>query len=190
MAIHPNLSKLNYAALNETLIASEILISYDKISDTKMWAGDTGCLGYPAAILLFAYIESVGCIYINRGNGNSFKVLREPLFESQSISERLCIMLYETYRNKMVHNIALPQNAYLKIDKGDPHPFTISADKDEITAVNLCALLSLCQRSFKNLSSTFEEKFATSDPMKYVAYKNVSRTTPPNITTSPSGHCD
>jgi hypothetical protein len=189
MAIHPNLSKLNYAALREVLVAAEILVSYDKTSDAKTWGTDAGCLGYPAAILLFAYIESVGCIYVNRGNGNSFKVLREPLFESQGISERLCTMLYETYRNKMVHNIALPQNAYLKIDKTDPTPFTFSASNDEITAVNLHALLLLCQRSFQNLQTTFDEKFAESDPMKYVSYKNLSKSTPPSASTSPSGHC-
>lgn len=188
MAIHSNLPKLNYAALGETLLAAEILIAYDKTKHPEMWGNDTGCLGYPAAILLFAYIESVGCIYINRGNGNSFKVLREPLFESQHLSEPLCKMLYETYRNKMVHNIALPKNAYLKIDANDPQPFTISGN--EINAINLCALLSLCQKSFKNLKKVFDEKFATSEPMKNVAHKDLAKTNPPNATTSPSGHCD
>lgn len=194
MARHNNLASLNYEALKECLKAAEMLISYSKQSEPELWGEkDNGCLGYPAAILLFSYIEAIGCIYVNRGNGNSFKVLREPIFDSQPISEYLCRMIYETYRNKLAHNLALPENVFLQVDLNNKTVFNISNTgknpKEAVNSINLYALLELCKQTFDRLPAAFEEKFRESEPMKFVTNKNLSKSNPPfSVGTNPSGY--
>ncbi|MBS1595580.1 MAG: hypothetical protein JST90_14790 [Bacteroidetes bacterium] len=194
MSRHNSLKDLSYEALSETLCAAEILIGYDKGSIKGRWSeGDNGGLGYPAAVLLFSFIETVGCIWINKGKGNSFKVLREPIFGSQPLSEHLCTMVYATYRNKLAHNLALPQNVYLQIDDKDPRAFNVTntdkGGKEAVNAINLHALLVICKRAFESLPEVFDEKFGKADQMKYIGAKDLEKSEPPfAFIRNPSGY--
>lgn len=119
MSQHTSITEFNKEAIREALYSAELLINFRKNTDLNTWdKNDNGCLGYPAAILLFAYIETAGCIELNKKYGQAFKVLRTELFDYQTIPENLCEPLYQTYRNKLSHNLILPKEAFLQIDFG------------------------------------------------------------------------
>lgn len=195
MSHHSKLSDLTLEALKESLYAAETLISFSKKSDPEIWGTlDNGCLGYPAAILLFSYIETIGCVYTNRSREKSFMVLREPIFESQNISEPNCKSLYGTYRNTLVHNLSLPKHVHLQVDYNNPTSFNVAntGRKNEavINSINLFALLNLCKRSFEKVKLDFEKKSAVSEIMKNISFKDLQNSDPPFDTTiTPSGNC-
>jgi len=192
MSIHTIPSEQTLAALREDLYAAEMLISFSKKSDIKEWGNDIGCLGYPAAILLFSFIETMGCILIGKSDSESFYVLREKEFENQDIDKPILKTMYETYRSKLIHNSSLPEHAYLQNDQESKSAFTIAQtgrDKtDAINGVNLYALLCLCKRAFEKLPSNLEETVFLSRPMKKVGEKNLLKSEPPINPSNPSGN--
>ncbi len=172
MSLHTSVIELNKEAIKEALYAAELLIKFRKNSDwNSSDKNDNGCLGYPAAILLFAYIDAAGCIFFNKQKGHSFTVLRTELFDSQkNLSDPLCLSLYTTYRNKLVHNLVLPKEAFLQIDINSKEPFGINPNgkkgKPEINSINLFALLEICKKSYIKLEKIIDERLMSATHIK------------------------
>jgi hypothetical protein len=196
MSLHKKLSQLNIEALREVLLATEKLISYQKNTEPHIWNHeDNGCLGYPAAILLFAYIESVGCILLDDSGEKSFIVLRHPVFGNQPISESGCKSVYKIYRNRLMHNLGLPKNARLFSDHNNLNAFDVAnagkKKQEVVTAINLYALLYICKSSFEKLKEKHEAHLDSSRIMSFISNDDLENNinTQFSSTVTPSGIC-
>ncbi len=196
MSYHKKISQLNFEAISEVLLSAEKLIGYQKYTEPNIWnKDDNGCLGYPAAILLFAYIESIGCIFVNKSGESSFTVLRNPLFGNQPISEFACKSAYSIYRNKLMHNLCLPRNARFYSDHNNPTVFDVAntgkKKQEVVTAVNLFALLTVCKISFEKLKVEHETLFDSSRIMSFISNSDLpdNSATKFNSYITPSGVC-
>ncbi len=122
---------LSREALNEVLEAVEQCILYRK-EEHEQWVDSRfpGCLGIPAAILLFSIADAIGSYHRNNG----FKVVIAG--KSQAINntakhlyvfnskfygyqELTCVelnVLYYNYRSILTHNLGLPDSHILILD--------------------------------------------------------------------------
>jgi hypothetical protein len=116
---------LSREALNEMLEAVEHCISYRK-KDHEQWADSTfpGCLGIPAAILLFSIADAMGSYH--RGTNKRFVVeidgatqaldnkakhlyiLNSKFYGYQRLTGDELKVLYKEYRSILTHNLGLP----------------------------------------------------------------------------------
>lgn len=119
MAYHENIASMLKESLPEMLEAAKLCIDYRK---TDWW-----CLGYPAAVLLFSIIDSIGS-YFRKNDGfqiqiygkkrsiqeteDHFRILNSKYF-NQKLSDTNIKTLYDNFRSKLVHNSRLGKNAVL-----------------------------------------------------------------------------
>ena len=68
MAVHKIPSSMLKESLPETLKAATFCSEYRKTDDTWGDYKTGGCLGYPAAILLFSIIDSIGSYFRHNKN--------------------------------------------------------------------------------------------------------------------------
>jgi len=106
-------------SLEEMLEASKYCVEYSKSSPQWDKYRTGGCLGYPAAILLFSIVDSMGSYFRHNTdikiiiNGKSskisssgwehFKILNSKYF-SQSLSTDFLKILYHYYRSSITRN--------------------------------------------------------------------------------------
>lgn len=124
---------LSREALNEMLEAVEYCISYRK-KDHEKWADSTfpGCLGIPAAILLFSIADAIGSYHRDRNKSfvveidgapqaldNKAKhlyILNSKFYGYQRLSSNELDVLYKNYRSILTHNLGLPSSHILILD--------------------------------------------------------------------------
>lgn len=122
---------LSREALNEMLEAVEYCISYRK-KEHEQWVDSTfpGCLGIPAAILLFSIADAIGSHYRHkefkiRGTNKMqkmkttvehFFIFNSDLYDNQILSREEISVLYDIYRSKLTHNLGLPSFYFIELN--------------------------------------------------------------------------
>ena len=128
MALHKIPASMLKESLDEYIEASAFCVQYKK-TEVKFAPYNTGgCLGYPAGVLLFSTIDTLGSYFrgtkgfkvmidskmssINGEGSEHFKILNSKYFD-QKLSEKFIQQLYNSYRNKLTHNSVLGKNALM-----------------------------------------------------------------------------
>lgn len=131
MALHPD----TISMLNESL-PEYIEIAQYSIYTRKHYQPD-GVYGYPATVLLFSVVDTIGSFY--RG-GKNFHVLLDGKNEyitktshhfyilnskyySLNLSKEFIDKIYDNFRSPLTHNAALPPEHYLDANPA-PLPFS------------------------------------------------------------------
>jgi hypothetical protein len=131
MAIHSQPSTMLKESLKESLEAAKYCSQYQK-KDSKWGDYNTGgCLGYPAAILLFSIIDSIGSYFrknqdfkilidskmttIDSEGWQHFKILNSKYF-NQNLSEKSIKTIYSKSRSNLIHNLVLGKNQFLTMN--------------------------------------------------------------------------
>lgn len=122
---------LSREALKEMIEAVEHCISYRK-KDYEQWTDSTfpGCLGIPAAILLFSIADAIGSYHRDNSEfvvsvdgknqtikkNKHFDILNSKFYGFQELSRIELNALYENYRCILTHNLGLPGSSILILD--------------------------------------------------------------------------
>ena len=152
MALHDTPASMLRESLIENLTVVEYCLSYRK--------QDNGCLGYPAAMLLFSIVDSIGSYFrknknfkiqidgklkfIESDGYKHFFILNSPYFEQQ-LPEAAIKILYGKFRSLLTHNSVLGAKAVL-IHNHELGAFLKSKD-DDIYIVALTPFFYLCKRA-------------------------------------------
>ncbi|MBI2269056.1 MAG: hypothetical protein HYU69_01725 [Bacteroidetes bacterium] len=200
MAIHLEKFELHKEAMHETLIAVDELINYSKTAHTTGWNNDDeGCLGYPAAILLFSFVNAFGNLFYGEVidgvkvdcDKKTFGIIKLKYFNNSDIDSKVLEAFYESYRSKLVHNLTLPAGYYLKIGKDNSEWYSLAnSDKGEpiINTLFLFPFLTCCKNAFLKLQTEHKEKFTQSIKIIDISYKdNSSILSNDNISMDSSG---
>lgn len=176
MALHDTPSSMLKESLDETLEAAKYCVEYTKTD--KKWGefATGGCLGYPAAILLFSIIDSIGSYFrkndtidividgkkekINATGWEHFKILNSKYF-NQSLSKDFIIKLYNKFRSCLTHNsvlgsetLMIPNNRFIDSNvQNQAFGVTKDAHGNVINVISIKELWDLCQNAvllFKN----------------------------------------
>ena len=160
MAIHKDTSSMLRESLQEYLKVAEYCIQFRK--DPKEWR-EGGCYGYPAAVMLFCILDTIGSYHhgrkefkvqidgkeksINKDGYHFFFVLNSPYY-NQSLSEADIKNLYDNYRCLLMHNGAMAFDHFLLSDPSLRQPFPIRNDGvRKVPLVNLYYFLDISQRA-------------------------------------------
>lgn len=157
MAVHETPVSMLRESLNENLKVVEYCLAYRK--------EDNGCLGYPAATLLFSIVDSIGSYFrknknlkiqidgkfrfIDSEGYKHFFILNSPYFEQQ-LPEQAIKILYAKFRSLLSHNSVLGAGAMLIL--GDNHDLgaflkgKANNEGKEIYIVSLTQFHALCKR--------------------------------------------
>jgi len=129
MAIHPNTASMLKESVIEMLFTAKYCIKYRKGSN---WGSNQtgGCLGYPAAIILFSIADTIGSFcegnksfkikidgkdkVINSNNFEHFYILNSKYY-NQNLDEIAIKKIYQNFRSLLVHNLSLPPEHFLTI---------------------------------------------------------------------------
>lgn len=130
MSLHRNTEGMLKESLTEMLIAADVCIHYRK--------NDGGCLGYPAALLLFSIADSIGSYHrenesikikidgkertIDNDGFQHFFIFNSKYYNLQ-LSEKMIKIIYNNFRSLLVHNSVIPENHFLTIDDPLNRPF-------------------------------------------------------------------
>lgn len=141
------------AAINESLKIADCCLHFSKETGDTQDDYVEQCYGYPAAILLFCIIDTIGAY--RRGKKDNilvgsrsctikqkhehFYILNHANYFNCNLSQTEIDSLYKIYRSRLIHNHALPANYFLTSCKNSNHPF-ISDDKGNVIQVNIVQL--------------------------------------------------
>lgn len=130
MANYLKLKDQQKEAFKENIFTINWCLTYDKSTEAN-WDGESkiGCLGVPAAILLFSLIDTIGSFYSGSETeividsskykiakaSDHFYILNHESFFNLKLSKTAIEDLYSTYRCKLTHNNSLPANNFLAI---------------------------------------------------------------------------
>lgn len=153
MAIHPDTASLLKESLPEFVEAARYCVTFTK---NFGWGSNPGgCLGYPAAALMFSVADSIGsysselCVVVD---GQSIKIDKKHFrvfnsdYYSLSLPSPVIDKLYANYRNTLIHNAALVKDHFLFIDNSSAIPFLKHSGK---VHVNVSAFLTATQLAVK-----------------------------------------
>lgn len=127
-------------SLPEMLLVAKYCIQFRK--DIKIWPAQ-GCYGFPAALLLFSIVDSIGS-YIEKGSvKNHFNILNNPIYYGLKLEEKDIRIVYEFYRNLLSHHSVIAKNAWLDIGKEKDSIFSFKNN------IYLCNLLPFYNVSVK-----------------------------------------
>lgn len=175
MATHLKSFELHRAALNETLFSVELLICYNKPDEKEKWHSQEGCLGYPAAILLLSFIDSIGNLF-DEIKTHPYRILKGKYFQNQKIDDKIIDDFYDSYRNKLIHNHSLPSNRYIEPNSESNIWYKTSKkslEENVISKIYLKPLLNLCKHAFVLLENEHQSHFFVSNNIKDVKYKDI-----------------
>jgi len=110
MAIHYSIPSMLQESLIEMVLVADYCIKFRK--DSKIWSSK-GCFGYPAAILLFSIVDSIGSYVLKRKN--SFKILKDPGYYNLNINDIDIVVINKKYRNLLNHNAVIANSCLLDI---------------------------------------------------------------------------
>ena len=168
MAIHATPTTMLMESLDESLEAAKFCVEYKK-TDSKWGIYTTsGCLGYPAGILLFSLIDTIGSYHkkdpkfkvtidgkqdaINADGWEHFKILNYKYF-NQPLSREFLAALYTKFRSCLTHNSVLgkgtlmyPDNSVIPSIAGSNTAFALGEDKtgNEVYVIFMKELYHLC----------------------------------------------
>jgi hypothetical protein len=127
MAIHPDLRSLIRESLPEYLLVADYCATFRKDSTwPQPQAG--GCLGYPAAVMLFSIVDTIGSFYRGRTDlnmliGGKARHIRGDAFQhffvlnseyyAQALDEPTIKRLYDNFRSLLIHNASLAPESFL-----------------------------------------------------------------------------
>jgi hypothetical protein len=159
-------------SLDETLEAAKFCSDYKKTDQKWGDFATGGCLGYPAAILLFSIIDSIGSYFrkndeieiiidrkkdrINAAGWEHFKILNSKYF-NQSLSSDFLKKLYTKFRSCLTHNsvlgsetLMIPNNTLIT-PKVQDQPFGTTKDSagQSIYVVSIKELWDLCSQAIE-----------------------------------------
>lgn len=106
------LENIVFEALVENLMVSRYCINFRK--DPEKWKRE-GCYGFPAAILLFSIVDTIGSYIIGGKTREHFNIFNNPDYYNLSLPEEDIDELYKNYRSLLTHNGALPLGRILAI---------------------------------------------------------------------------
>ncbi len=131
MALHQTPATMLKESLLETLEAGKICSYYRKTNNKWGVYKTGGCLGYPAAILLFSIVVSIGSYFrkdenmkilidsknvtIDSDGWQHFKILNSKYF-NQNLSHEFILALYIKFRCFLTHNSILGNNTIMIMD--------------------------------------------------------------------------
>lgn len=112
MAIHNSVPSMLKESLPEMLLVAKYCIEFKK--ESPPWPAQ-GCYGYPAALVLLCIADSIGS-YVKKGNvKNHFKIFNNKDYYSLELDSLSLKVLYDYYRNTLVHNAVLAPEIILDI---------------------------------------------------------------------------
>jgi hypothetical protein len=150
MALDTKIDEHVIETLREFLKLAEIGLSARKCDLDGDFRKDDGCLGSPAASLLFSIVDSIGAYhrgdynlrvsnhrrpYIDQDGYVHFFILNSRYFR-QTLSDEEVQFLYGQYRSNLSHNAAV-SGGVLIYNKEEPEPFPL---RNGARVVNLQAL--------------------------------------------------
>jgi hypothetical protein len=201
MATHFDKFSLHVEAMRESLEAAKLLVNYNKEQNSHSWDRAQGCLGYPSAILLFSFINAYGNLFYSETihgikintDKKTFAILNSDYFSNQNISSAAIEDLYESFRSKLTHNLALPKNYVMKQQSPTSRWFELSENnKGEsiISTIYLVDLLELCDFAFNKIKDEHKKQFESSKKTNDIKYKDL-KSNPTIMTVNSSGvtHC-
>jgi len=180
MALHLTPSSMLKESLKETLEAAKFCSNYRK-TDEKWGEFKTGgCLGFPAAILLFSIIDTIGSYF--RGDGDieilidsknstiekdgwqHFKILNSKYF-NQVLSQEYIKTLYSKFRSYLAHNSVLGKNAVMIMEnsswnaeiKGKAFFLGEDTNGDTVYVISIKELCELCESAIDSFLSDVDE---------------------------------
>jgi len=133
MAVHPDLTSMLRESLPEYLYVANYCIGFTKDEE---WPSQ-GCLGYPAAGLLFSILDTIGSYLrgqlsvkvdekdtpIRNDGCDHFYILNSEYY-GQSLPRKTIESLYKKFRSILLHNAALaPEVGLTKGGGSEPFPF-------------------------------------------------------------------
>jgi hypothetical protein len=129
MAVHSNLESLIRESLPEYLLVAEYCVKFRKGSTAQARQAG-GCLGYPAAVMLFSIADAIGSFYCGNKKDLNISIGGKPRFiandgfqhffilnseyYAQALDEPTIEKLYKNFRNLLIHNASLPPNSFLR----------------------------------------------------------------------------
>lgn len=183
MALHTTPASMLKESLDETLEAAKFCTDYKKV-DLKWGQYNTGgCLGYPAGILLFSIIDSIGSYYrknnnfqmevdskfesINADGWEHFKILNSKYF-NQNLSANFLKALYNKFRSSLTHNSVLGKDT-LMIPNNESIPelnlketaFAMNKESD-IHMLFIKELYHLCENAVEEFKKDIDSVVPTS----------------------------
>lgn len=161
MALHIVPASMLKESLFETLEAAKYCAEYRKTDEHWGQFQTGGCLGYPAAVLLFSIVDTIGSqfrgneslllnidakqTYIKGDGWEHFKILNSKYFK-QNLTEAFIQILYRKFRSFLTHNSLLGKNCYLVMQNPNKEPFFIGErDGETIYIVSIMDLYELCK---------------------------------------------
>jgi hypothetical protein len=185
MAIHETPSSMLKESLDETLEAARYCVYYTKTDEKWGEFNAGGCLGYPAAILLFSLIDSIGSYFrknenfeividgklekINDTGWEHFKILNSNYF-NQNLSIEFIKELYEKFRSCLTHNSVLGKNTIMFPDNSSINnsihglAFGVFNDKsgNPVHAISMKELWDLCSKAVELFKQDIDKVVPTS----------------------------
>jgi hypothetical protein len=171
MAIHETPSSMLKESLDETLEAAKLCSDYKKTD--KKWGefATGGCLGYPAAILLFSLIDSIGSYFekdknfsvlidgkqekINGAGRDHFKILNSKYF-NQNLSAEFIKQLYNKFRSCLTHNSVLGSDTLMLPDNKSINPpvqgeafIILENSGNKVFVISVKELWELCSKAIE-----------------------------------------
>lgn len=129
MTVHHSADRMVAESLPEYITAADFCVNYSKANG--------GCLGYPAALLLFAVVDALGSFHranqkfnilidgkntIIRKKEDHFIILNSKYYQL-SLSKKEVALLQNNYRHPLAHNSLLMPDSMLDIGDGKTSPF-------------------------------------------------------------------
>lgn len=150
MAIHPDLQSMLYESIPEMLLVAKYCIETEK--DITIWPAP-GCYGYPAALILLSIADSIGS-YVEQGKvANHFRILNNRDFYGLDLSDEEVGIIYDKYRNLLVHNTVISTNVGLNI--GSPSD-SVLQKQDGRFLLNLVPLYNATRRAVNSFLNSPE----------------------------------
>jgi hypothetical protein len=166
MALHDSPASMLKESLNESLTVAEYCLAYRK--------KDGGCLGYPAAMILFSIVDTIGSYFrknkdlkilidgklrfIDSDGYKHFFILNSSYFE-QHLSEQIIKILYAKFRSLLTHNSVLGAKAMLIL--GNNHELGAflksRVNSDELDVVSLTQFYALCKKAVRRFLNDADE---------------------------------
>jgi hypothetical protein len=182
MAIHPDLKSLLRESVREYLEVAEYCLSYRK---DAAWDPDQrgGCLGYPAAVMLFSIVDTIGSfhrgstavpIVVDRKNvgirkeGFQHFFILNSKYYGQHLTERTIKLIYDNFRNLLMHNASLAPDHVLLYEPKRSDPFPVVDSKQ---GVNLAPFLVVTRTAVSEFLTRLDSVVSGSDQAKKIDLK-------------------
>lgn len=182
MAIHPDLKSLLRESVREYLEVAEYCVAYRKvISWGEAQVG--GCLGCPAAVMLFSIVDTIGSFHrgrtdppievdgkpvaIQRNGFQHFFILNSEYY-GQRLDHRSLRKLYDNFRSLLVHNASLAPGHSLMNDPSILVPFPVDGPSQ---CVNLPPFLEASRGAVRLFLDRLDHLIPGSNQAKNISLK-------------------